>query len=96
MRNFVYLVDFSTNIDTELNVPVLVSYEFWWQVNQKMILTLTASIMYWSLHQKGQKRIPSEDNKSPVASPVASGDGDHETLPTDDASSELPEAEEPR
>lgn len=24
---------------------------FYWQVNQKMILTLTASIMYWSLQQ---------------------------------------------
>lgn len=36
-----------------------------------MILTLSASIMYWSLQN-------SEGN-SPKASPVASADGEHET-----------------
>lgn len=41
------------------------------EVNQKMILTLSASIMYWSLQN-------SEEN-SPEASPVASADGEHET-----------------
>ncbi|KAI5389211.1 hypothetical protein KIW84_074748 [Lathyrus oleraceus] len=40
------------------------------EVNQKMILTLSASIMYWSLQN-------SEEN-SPEASPVASADGEHE------------------
>ncbi|KAI5411704.1 hypothetical protein KIW84_056687, partial [Lathyrus oleraceus] len=41
------------------------------EVNQKMILTLSTSIMYWSLQN-------SEEN-SPEASPVASADGEHET-----------------
>ncbi|KAK4491760.1 hypothetical protein RD792_002535 [Penstemon davidsonii] len=40
------------------------------EVNQKMILTLTASIMYWSLQQ------PTEDSESsPAASPAASSRG---------------------
>ncbi|CAI8587144.1 unnamed protein product [Vicia faba] len=43
------------------------------EVNQKMILTLSASIMYWSLQH-------SEENITPeAASPVASADGEHET-----------------
>lgn len=42
------------------------------EVNQKMILTLTASIMYWSLQH-------SEESVTPVASPVASVDGEPET-----------------
>ncbi|WJX65098.1 Fimbrin-5 [Trifolium repens] len=42
------------------------------EVNQKMILTLTASIMYWSLQH-------SDENITPEASPVASADGEHET-----------------
>lgn len=51
--------------------------------------------MYWSLNQKGRQRIPSEENKSPDASPAAPVDGEHETVPTDDPSGEPPEAEEP-
>lgn len=42
------------------------------EVNQKMILTLSASIMYWSL-------LNSEENSTPETSPVASADGEHET-----------------
>ncbi|XP_057440866.1 fimbrin-5-like [Lotus japonicus] len=42
------------------------------EVNQKMILTLTASIMYWSLQH-------SEENSTPEASPVASADGENDT-----------------
>jgi plastin-1 len=38
-----------------------------------MILTLTASIMYWSLQH-------SDENITPEASPVASADGEHETV----------------
>ena len=41
------------------------------EVNQKMILTLSTSIMYWSLQN-------SEEN-SLEASPVVSADGEHET-----------------
>lgn len=37
-----------------------------------MILTLTASIMYWSLQH-------SEENSTPEASPVASADGENDT-----------------
>jgi plastin-1 len=37
-----------------------------------MILTLSASIMYWSL-------LNSEENSTPETSPVASADGEHET-----------------
>ncbi|CAK8539022.1 unnamed protein product [Lathyrus sativus] len=61
------------------------------EVNQKMILTLSASIMYWSLQH-------SEENSSPESSPVASVDGEQETdlvnevsdLAIDDNASEKP------
>ncbi|CAL0315947.1 unnamed protein product [Lupinus luteus] len=60
------------------------------EVNQKMILTLTASIKYWSLQQQP------EENTTPEASPVASVDDANETdeanelsnLTIDDAASE--------
>ncbi|CAK9133394.1 unnamed protein product [Ilex paraguariensis] len=45
------------------------------EVNQKMILTLTASIMYWSLQQT-----PTEDNKVADAFPPTSRDGDDEAV----------------
>ncbi|XP_059664382.1 fimbrin-3-like [Cornus florida] len=38
------------------------------EVNQKMILTLTASIMYWSLQQKAEdseSTTPTKDKKAP-------------------------------
>ncbi|KAK6918772.1 Calponin homology domain [Dillenia turbinata] len=48
------------------------------EVNQKMILTLTASVMYWSL-QRGEK--------PPVSSSTAaSGEGDNETALEDEVS----------
>ncbi|CAK8539899.1 unnamed protein product [Lathyrus sativus] len=61
------------------------------EVNQKMILTISASIMYWSLQH-------SEENSSPESSPVASLDGEQETylvnevsdLAIDDNASEKP------
>lgn len=39
---------------------------FLWQVNQKMMLTLTASIMYWSLqHKAGElESFPSKEEDS--------------------------------
>lgn len=44
-----------------------------------MILTLTASIMYWSLQN-------SEENNTPEASPAASADGEHESDVVDEVS----------
>lgn len=50
------------------------------EVNQKMILTLTASIMYWSLQQPGSEleleSILNEENKTPDASPELDGEGE--------------------
>ncbi|KAL6999957.1 Fimbrin-5 [Sarracenia purpurea var. burkii] len=48
------------------------------EVNQKMILTLTASIMYWSLlHKAGESEsLPTEDNMVTGSSPAASIDGE--------------------
>ncbi|MCI83460.1 fimbrin-like protein 2 [Trifolium medium] len=59
-----------------------------------MILTLTASIMYWSLQH-------SEESFTPEASPIASADGEHQTefttevsnLAIDDVSENKPEDE---
>ncbi|KAG4964217.1 hypothetical protein JHK82_038441 [Glycine max] len=48
-------------------------------VNQKMILILTASIMYWSLKKP-------EENITPEASPKASVDGESETDVVDEVS----------
>ncbi|KAK6118751.1 hypothetical protein DH2020_047498 [Rehmannia glutinosa] len=48
------------------------------EVNQKMILTLTASIMYWSLQRKA--------GDSEQSSPAASADGDNELLQAPDTS----------
>ncbi|XP_058210540.1 fimbrin-5-like [Rhododendron vialii] len=52
------------------------------EVNQKMILTLTASIMYWSLLQKtrdsGSATI--DENKVADGSPAASTDGEKDTM----------------
>ncbi|KAK4577120.1 hypothetical protein RGQ29_027575 [Quercus rubra] len=51
------------------------------EVNQKMILILTASIMYWSLQQPAEESesCPAEDGNIPDASPAASVDGESET-----------------
>lgn len=51
------------------------------EVNQKMILTLTASIMYWSLQQQSgdSDSVSAEDGDIPDASPAASVDGENET-----------------
>ena len=56
----------------------------WWQVNQKMILTLAASIMYWSL-QKAVEDVESSPSPSngictatPDASPAQSVSGEDE------------------
>ncbi|TKY57508.1 Fimbrin-5 protein [Spatholobus suberectus] len=49
------------------------------EVNQKMILILTASIMYWSLQKP-------EENVTPEASPIASVDGENETNVVDEVS----------
>ena len=51
------------------------------QVNQKMILILTASIMYWSLQQPAEESesSPAEESNVPDASPTASVDGERET-----------------
>ncbi|GFP84867.1 fimbrin-5 [Phtheirospermum japonicum] len=45
------------------------------EVNQKMMLTLTASIMYWSLQQK--------DGDSEQSSPCADGEGENELVRED-------------
>lgn len=51
------------------------------EVNQKMILTLTASIMYWSLQQpRTGASTPAEDNETPKISSPASTDGTSDTL----------------
>ncbi|KAK9285848.1 hypothetical protein L1049_025049 [Liquidambar formosana] len=52
------------------------------EVNQKMILTLTASIMYWSLQQPvgESESTPAEGDKIPDASPTASMDSENETV----------------
>jgi len=55
-----------------------------WQVNQKMILTLTASIMYWSLQQQTEDpdSFPSPANtttSTPEASPAPSVCGEDES-----------------
>lgn len=60
-----------------------------WQVNQKMILTLTASIMYWSLQQSVED---SDSSPSPALS-VNSEDesslgGEVSNLTIDDAASD--------
>lgn len=51
------------------------------EVNQKMILILTASIMYWSLQQPAEESesCPAEDSNIPDASPASSVDGESET-----------------
>lgn len=59
-------------------------YGLIWQVNQKMILTLTASIMYWHMKQQ-----PADDRTS-------TSDGENNSLPettstADDTASESSE-----
>ncbi|KAJ6873911.1 hypothetical protein NC651_032682 [Populus alba x Populus x berolinensis] len=71
------------------------------EVNQKMILTLTASIMYWSLQQQGySESSAAEDSDVPDASPPPSVDGEKEevlvgevsNLTVDDAVSDATES----
>ena len=51
-----YLVFFKTTFEC---------YFTYWQVNQKMILTLTASIMYWFLkHPLEERTVGSSDSES--------------------------------
>ncbi|KAI7743954.1 hypothetical protein M8C21_031532, partial [Ambrosia artemisiifolia] len=51
------------------------------EVNQKMILMLTASLMYWSLQQSKEdtESSPSSITETPEGSPVASVNGDDES-----------------
>ncbi|KAK1389117.1 Fimbrin-5 [Heracleum sosnowskyi] len=62
------------------------------EVNSKMILILTASIMYWSLNQKGGcKSLPVPHGSETIEeSPTEYEDGEMENEPTDAESSELP------
>lgn len=61
-----------------------------------MILTLLASIMYWSLNQKGRVKPSSEENNSLSRSAsVMSEDGDYDNNLIDDASGEKHESENP-
>ncbi|URE12283.1 Fimbrin-like protein [Musa troglodytarum] len=67
------------------------------EVNQKMILTLTASIMYWSLQQTGENFGPSEEDS---VSQTAPSDGDGSAvaesisdLTIDDAASDTSQSE---
>lgn len=76
-----------------------------WQVNQKMILTLTASVMFWSLQQAVEEadRSPSSADTSactstPDGSPAPSVNGEDESsslggelsnLSIDDAASDI-------
>ncbi|KAH8489612.1 hypothetical protein H0E87_025009 [Populus deltoides] len=73
------------------------------EVNQKMILTLTASIMYWSLQQQGDSESSAaEDSDVPDASPPPSVNGEKEevlvgeisNLTVDDAVSDATHVEE--
>ena len=66
-----------------------------------MILTLTASIMYWSLQQPGDSESSAADDSDvPAASPPASGNGEKEevlvaevsNLTVDDAVSDATES----
>ncbi|GFY97610.1 fimbrin-like protein 2 [Actinidia rufa] len=59
------------------------------EVNQKMILTLTASIMYWSLLNKPRESesIPTDDTKVTDVSPAVSTDGEKDTMPAGEVSS---------
>ncbi|XP_057507300.1 fimbrin-5-like isoform X2 [Actinidia eriantha] len=59
------------------------------EVNQKMILTLTASIMYWSLLNKPRESesIPTDDTRVTDVSPAASADGKKDTTPAAELSS---------
>ncbi|XWS31037.1 hypothetical protein CRYUN_Cryun23aG0042600 [Craigia yunnanensis] len=54
------------------------------EVNQKMMLTLTASIMYWSLQQQVEE---SEDGEIPDESSVSPNEGEIETAVTGEVSS---------
>ena len=51
------------------------------QVNQKMILILTASIMYWSLQKKSgeSESTPTEDSGKPGGSIADSADGESQS-----------------
>ena len=59
------------------------------QVNQKMILTLTASIMYWSLQKQPQSQSEMLEQSEPssmtsdAASDIASEDGASTTAPSE-------------
>lgn len=61
-----------------------------------MILTLLASIMYWSLNQRGRAKPPSKENRSlSRSSSVVSENGDYDNTLTDDASGDTYESEDP-
>ncbi|KAI3457756.1 hypothetical protein Pfo_014419 [Paulownia fortunei] len=66
------------SVARKLGCTIFVLPEDIMEVNQKMILTLTASIMYWSLQRKA--------GESEHSSPAASADGDNELVPAGDVS----------
>ena len=68
-----------------LCMPLLYhSYALAEQVNQKMILTLTASIMYWSLQKQPQSlsEMPEQSDPSSMASDAASDVGSEDGAST--------------
>lgn len=87
--------DFNLTINWNVNCTPL-------QVNQKMILTLTASIMFWSLQQPGGEldSVPTSPNESPLATrdgedaSVLGGEASKLTIDDRDSSQNI-ETEEP-
>lgn len=66
------------------------------QVKQKMILTLLASIMYWSLNQRGRARPSSKEFESDTqTASLVYEDSDCDNNRIDNASGEMQESEEP-
>ncbi|KAL1821770.1 hypothetical protein ACET3Z_016639 [Daucus carota] len=66
------------------------------EVKQKMILTLLASIMYWSLNQRGRARPSSKEFESDTqTASLVFEDSDCDNNRIDNASGEMQESEEP-
>lgn len=73
MRHGLFLSIFYAECNTVAHLRLWLSVFMLWQVNQKMILTLTASIMYWSLQQ------PVEDMEASASPATASTITDRST-----------------
>ena len=88
-----FILFFCSKVNDELAEPLIIDFYLLnsaqnWQVNPKMILTLSASIMYWSLQRSPKDPDPS-DLPGPIPQRTISDEGEEDVSLPDGISSHV-------